>query len=151
MRKDAITSTYVKELAQIMEAHSLSRVKIINKDNHSEIILEKAAECTQTASYTTVPHVTADSETLVVNDSCLNVRNITSPMVAVLYTTPLPEAAPFVQVGDMVKNGDILCVLEAMKVMNELQAEEEGKIIEICVNNGDIVEFGQILFKLEPL
>ena len=79
----------------------------------------------------------------------LGMEEIKSPMVGVFYSAPSPDADSFVRIGDIVKKGDVLCILEAMKSMNEIQAERDGKIIDICANNGDVVEFGQILFKLD--
>ena len=75
-------------------------------------------------------------------------RNVKSPMVGIFYTAPSPEAEPFVKVGSKVKKGDTLCIIEAMKLMNDVVAEEDGEIVEICAENGALVEFGQILFKL---
>lgn len=75
-------------------------------------------------------------------------REIKSPMVGVFFAAPSPDADPFVRVGDTVKKGDVLCILEAMKLMNEIHAEEDGKITNICVENGDVVEFGQVLFQI---
>ncbi|MCQ4022000.1 acetyl-CoA carboxylase biotin carboxyl carrier protein [Ruminococcus sp. zg-924] len=78
-----------------------------------------------------------------------NCRVITSPMVGVFYSAPSPDADPYVSVGQTVKNGDIVCIIEAMKLMNEIPATESGTIAEICVKNGDIVEYGQPLFKIK--
>ena len=75
-------------------------------------------------------------------------RNVKSPMVGIFYTAPSPEAEPFVKVGSKVKKGDTLCIIEAMKLMNDVVAEEDGEIVEICAENGRLVEFGQILFKI---
>ena len=75
-------------------------------------------------------------------------RNVKSPMVGIFYTAPSPEAEPFVKVGSKVKKGDTLCIIEAMKLMNDVGAEEDGEIVEICAENGSLVEFGQILFKI---
>lgn len=75
-------------------------------------------------------------------------RNIASPMVGVFYSAPSPESPPFVQVGDTVKKGDVLCIIEAMKLMNEIQSEYDGVITDITVGNGQLVEFGQPLFKI---
>ena len=74
--------------------------------------------------------------------------NVKSPMVGIFYTAPSPEAEPFVKVGSKVKKGDTLCIIEAMKLMNDVVAEEDGEIVEICAENGSLVEFGQILFKI---
>lgn len=76
-------------------------------------------------------------------------REITSPMVGTFYRAPNPESPSFVEVGSSVGKGDTLCIIEAMKLMNELEAEVEGVIAEICVENGDPVEYGQVLFRLE--
>ncbi len=73
---------------------------------------------------------------------------VKAPLLGVFYAASSPDAQPFVKVGDQVKKGDILCILEAMKMMNEIVAEEDGTISEICAENGKIVEFGQILFKM---
>lgn len=73
---------------------------------------------------------------------------ITSPLVGTFYNASSPDAAPFVQAGDTVKKGQVLGIIEAMKLMNEIAAEEEGQIVEVCVQNGQIVEYGQTLFKL---
>ncbi len=74
---------------------------------------------------------------------------ITSPMVGMLYLAPSPEAAPYVSVGSTVKKGDVLCIIEAMKLMNEITAEQDGVITEICAGNEQVVEFGQPLFRLK--
>lgn len=73
---------------------------------------------------------------------------VTSPMVGVFYCAPAEDQPPYVQVGDKVKQGDILCIVEAMKVMNEITADCDGEIVDICVRNEEVVEFGQALFKL---
>lgn len=75
-------------------------------------------------------------------------RDIKSPMVGIFYAAPSPDAEPFVKVGSKVKKGDTLCIIEAMKLMNDVVAEEDGEIVEICAENGALVEFGQILFKI---
>ena len=74
---------------------------------------------------------------------------IKSPMVGTFYASPAPDAAPFVQIGSEVQVVQVICIIEAMKLMNEIKAEVRGKISEILLNNGDPVEFGQPLFSLE--
>lgn len=74
---------------------------------------------------------------------------ITSPMVGTFYKSPSPDAAPFVAVGDSVKVGDVVCIVEAMKMMNEIKSEVAGKVLEICVEDGQPVEFGQVLMYVE--
>lgn len=75
---------------------------------------------------------------------------VVSPMVGTFYSAPAPDAPPYVEVGDAVRKGQTLCILEAMKLMNELEAEMTGTVREICVGNGDPVEYGQVLFRIEP-
>ncbi len=75
-------------------------------------------------------------------------RDVNSPMVGIFYIAPSPDAEPFVKVGSKVKKGDTLCIIEAMKLMNDVVAEEDGEIVEICAENGSLVEFGQVLFKI---
>lgn len=78
-----------------------------------------------------------------------NYEYIKSPMVGTFYRTPAPDAPAFVELGQMVKNGQAVCIIEAMKLMNEIEAEVEGKIVEVLVENGQAVEFGQPLFAIE--
>ena len=76
-------------------------------------------------------------------------KMIKSPMVGTYYASPAPDAPAFVQVGSQVEVGQVICIIEAMKLMNEIKSEVRGKIVEIPVHNGDPVEFGQTLFSLE--
>lgn len=75
--------------------------------------------------------------------------SVLSPMVGVFYAAPAENADPFVSVGDQVKEGDTLCIIEAMKLMNEIRAEYSGVISKICVTNGQVVEYGTELFQIE--
>lgn len=74
--------------------------------------------------------------------------SVTSPIVGVFYAAPAENAEPFVSVGDRVSKGTTLCIIEAMKLMNEITAEQDGEVVDICVKSGDVVEFGQPLFKI---
>ncbi len=76
--------------------------------------------------------------------------DVESPMVGTFYRAPSPEADPYVEVGGTVAAGDVLCVIEAMKLMNELECEVAGRIVEICVENAEPVDFGQVLFRVNP-
>ncbi len=73
-----------------------------------------------------------------------------SPMVGTFYRAPAPDAPPYVEPGDRVEKGQTVCILEAMKLMNELEAEVSGTVREICVENAEPVEFGQVLFRIDP-
>ena len=74
---------------------------------------------------------------------------VTSPIVGTFYAAASPESAPFVEVGQRVMAGDVLCIVEAMKVMNEIESEFNGIVREITTSNGQPVEFGQVLFRVE--
>ena len=79
-----------------------------------------------------------------------NLVEITSPMVGTFYRAPAPDAPHYVDVGSSVSPGDTLCIIEAMKLMNELEAESGGRVVEVCVENAQPVEYGQVLFRIEP-
>ncbi len=78
-------------------------------------------------------------------------RAITSPMVGTFHRAPAPEAAAFTEVGDVVERGQVHCLIEAMKMMNEIEAEFRGRIVKIAVENGRPVEYGEPLFLIEPV
>lgn len=77
-----------------------------------------------------------------------HIQEIKSPMVGVFYAALSPDAPPLVSVGSKVKKGDVLCIIETMKMMNEILAETDGEIVDICVSNAEVVEYSQTLFKL---
>jgi len=76
--------------------------------------------------------------------------DVVAPIVGTVYAAPSPEAPPFVRVGERVKPGTVLCIIEAMKLMNEIEAETAGVVREVLVDNGQPVEYGQVLFRIEP-
>lgn len=76
---------------------------------------------------------------------------IKAPMVGTFYRAPAPEAPPYVEVGQVIEPGQVICILEAMKLMNEIKSEIKGKVVEVIVENAEPVEFGQPLFLVEPL
>lgn len=76
-------------------------------------------------------------------------KEVTSPMVGTFYRRPAVDAEPYVDVGDSVKKGDVVCIVEAMKLMNEIETDTSGKIVEVCLEDGQMVEFGEVLFRIE--
>jgi len=80
-----------------------------------------------------------------------NLKAITSPMVGTFYRAPAPDADPFVEMGDVVDLGQTVCIIEAMKLMNEIEAEFKGKVVQVLVENAQPVEFGQKLILVEPV
>ena len=100
------------------------------------------------------PQTAAPVQTVQVGDVPQSAANedlieISSPMVGVFYAAPAEDADPYVQVGDRVKKGQTLCIVEAMKLMNEIVAETDGQIVEICAQNGQVVDFGFPLFRIK--
>ena len=78
-------------------------------------------------------------------------ESVTSPIVGTFYRAPAPDAPPYVEVGQVVEKGQVLCIIEAMKLMNEIEAEFRGTILKICRDNAQPVEYGDVLFVVEPL
>ena len=118
------------------------------------IRLKKAAQAPgpQVVEYVTgMPHpVTPATPSAKSSEETGRRIGIKSPMVGTFYRTPAPDAPPFVEVGQDVDVGQVVCIIEAMKLMNEIKSEVAGRLIEILVENGDAVEFGQPLFAIEP-
>ena len=84
------------------------------------------------------------------SESAKNLIEVKSPMVGTFYRSPSPESLPFVEVGQNIEEGTVICIIEAMKLMNEIKSEKKGKIVEVLIENGQPVEFGQPLFLIEP-
>jgi acetyl-CoA carboxylase biotin carboxyl carrier protein len=84
-------------------------------------------------------------------DTAAHLVTVEAPMVGTFYRAPKPDAPPFVAEGDVVKEGQVLCIVEAMKLMNEIESKVSGRIVKVVVENGQPVEFGQPLFLVEPL
>jgi len=142
----------LKELIELMERHGLVEVEI--EEEGRKIRLRKDVEPqalpvapVQPVAPAAVPQQTPQAPS---DAESSGLREIRSPMVGTFYRAPSPDADPFVEVGDTIREGDVLCIIEAMKVMNEIKAECNGTIEEICVENGQPVEFGEVLFLVRP-
>ena len=149
-------TSYIKELAEILAEQGLTEIVI--EDGEKAISLRKEVKEVVAAQPTIVasaPVVQASAPVAPVTEAPAKTEckasgtPITSPMVGTFYAASSPEAAPFVEVGKTISKGDTVCIIEAMKLMNEIEAEVAGKITEICVKNGDPVEFGQVLMYVE--
>jgi len=145
----------IKSLADILNEKGLSSLEL--EEGDSRIKMEKNVntgffnENTQvTARKTFIEEVQEAKAQPEYKEeiSFNNMKEIKSPMVGVFYAAPSPESAPFVKIGDKVKKGEVICVIEAMKLMNDITSDYDGEIIDICVSNGDVVEFSQTLFKI---
>ena len=139
----------IKEMMDLLEASGLQ--KLVFKDiKGCEIHLEKpslppvyGASITQPTQ--SVSHVVKDGK-----EESFTGHYITSPMVGTFYLQSGPSEKPFVKIGDQVSKNSIVCIVEAMKVMNEIKACLDGKIVEICLPDGHPVEFGTKIFRVEP-
>lgn len=134
----------LKEVMELLEKSSLEVLEIKNKD--IEIKLKK-------------PSVIVQGVPQEINQTIVNPKNgeleeanknyFKAPIVGTLYLKPNPNSKEYVSIGKQVKKGDILCIIEAMKVMNEIKADKQGIVKEILVDNGELVEFNQKLFVIE--
>ncbi len=140
----------IRELIRIVEESGIGEVTI--EEGETRVTVRRSGE-TQAAPVAGLPLVPSTAEDLdrpVVPPSDGTIR-VESPMVGTFYRAPEPGAAPFVEEGDPVGPGQTLCVLEAMKLMNEVKADVEAVVRKVCVENAQPVEYGQLLFELEPL
>lgn len=149
----------IKEMINLMNENNLMELEIEKEGmrirlkktispslegQSSPIIIEKE-KIAQTAPF-------GSKETPeVVEKPAVNSIEIKAPMVGTFYRTPSPEAPPYVQVRQTIEAGQVICIIEAMKLMNEIKSEIKGKILEILVDNAEPVEFGQPMFLIEPL
>lgn len=122
--------------------------KISMKKNDQKVVYKAEPEVhevviPQTSTVSTI--VNANSENKVEE----NYKEIKAPMVGTFYSKSSPTAKPFVSVGDKVKKGDVVCIIEAMKLMNEIESEFDGEIVEICKKDEDMCEYGECLFKIK--
>lgn len=131
-------------------------VKIsMKKNTKKEVVIERAEPprtVIEASAPMTVPVVSQKQENSLVNvekNVEENYKIIKSPMVGTFYASSSPDKDPYVKVGDKVKKGQVVCIVEAMKLMNEIESEFDGEIVEICVNNQDMVEYGTPLFKVK--
>ena len=154
-------SKRLAEIADVMEDRGLTRVRVEEPDG-TAVELERAsaaqpvtvpmpmpsamaAPVAAPAAASAAPEPAAQAPTAAPEPQGVEV---TAPMVGVFYAAPAPGDEPFVHVGSKVKAGETLCIIEAMKVLNEVTAEADGEVLEICVADGDLVEFGSCLMRI---
>ena len=129
----------IRKYAMLMQELGLTGLEV--KENVGVVRLERAGAAAPAAVAPAEPaaaQAPAPSAGLVIR----------SPMVGVFYAAPTEDSEPFIKEGDHVRKGDTLCVIEAMKLMNEITAEQDGTIVEICAQNGQAVEYGTPLFQI---
>ena len=155
-------SKRLAEIADVMEDRGLTRVRVEEPDG-TAVELERASAAQPVAVPMPMPGaVTAPAVAPVAMPAAApepaaqapatapepKGTEVTAPMVGVFYAAPAPGDEPFVRVGSKVKAGETLCIIEAMKVLNEVTAEADGEVLEICVADGDLVEFGSCLMRI---
>ncbi|MFH1395143.1 MAG: acetyl-CoA carboxylase biotin carboxyl carrier protein [Candidatus Omnitrophota bacterium] len=141
----------IRELVEIMNNNDLSEVEI----EQDGIKIKLAKKVYGGIEQVVTPVVQARQHPAAVSEEPLpqkeNGKEIKAPMVGTFYRSPSPDVAPYVEEGDVIQKGDVLCIVEAMKVMNEVKAELGGRIARICVENAEPVEFGQVMFVVESI
>ena len=154
-------SKRLAEIADVMEDRGLTRVRVEEPDG-TAVELERAsvaqpvavpmpmpsAMAAQVAAPTVAPAAPEPAAQAPAAAPEPEGTEVTAPMVGVFYAAPAPGDEPFVHVGSKVKAGEALCIIEAMKVLNEVTAEADGEVLEICVADGDLVEFGSCLMRI---
>lgn len=154
-------SKRLAEIADVMEDRGLTRVRVEEPDG-TAVELERAsvaqlvavpmpmpsAMAAQVAAPTVAPAAPEPATQTPAVAPEPKGTEVTAPMVGVFYAAPAPGDEPFVRVGSKVKAGETLCIIEAMKVLNEVTAEADGEVLEICVADGDLVEFGSCLMRI---
>lgn len=154
-------SKRLAEIADVMEDRGLTRVRVEEPDG-TAVELERAsvaqpvavpmpmpgAVAAQVAAPTVAPAAPEPATQAPAAAPEPKGTEVTAPMVGVFYAAPAPGDEPFVRVGSKVKAGETLCIIEAMKVLNEVTAEADGEVLEICVADGDLVEFGSCLMRI---
>ncbi|MBF0813957.1 MULTISPECIES: acetyl-CoA carboxylase biotin carboxyl carrier protein [Staphylococcus] len=158
----------IKELIEILDQSSLTEINIEDKGNIVNLKKEKETEIitpqisqqpmqqiAPQQGVASTPAGTQGADEISMNSNTNtntaedNLQTINAPMVGTFYKSPSPEESAYVQVGDSVTNDSTVCILEAMKLFNEIQAEVSGEIAEILVEDGQMVEYGQPLFKVK--
>lgn len=154
-------SKRLAEIADVMEDRGLTRVRVEEPDG-TAVELERASAAQPVAVPMPMPSamaapVAAPAAMPAAPEPAAQApaaasepkgTEVTAPMVGVFYAAPAPGDEPFVHVGSKVKAGETLCIIEAMKVLNEVTAEADGEVLEICVADGDLVEFGSCLMRI---
>ena len=142
---------YIEKLAKLIKETQLTELSV--KDGEQTVTLKKEAgktvEVAQVMPQIQKSQPVQPKEEKVEAPVKKSDKVIKSPMVGTFYKSPSPDADAFVSVGQSIKTGDVVCIVEAMKMMNEIKSEISGKVVEICVEDGQPVEFGQVLMYVE--
>lgn len=145
----------IKKLAEVLKEQDLTEIEVeledwgkikVRKEASGVIVSSPAVGAAPVAAPAASASAAASPAA---SASSANTFEVKSPMVGTFYAAPSPDADPFIKVGDKVKKGDTLCIVEAMKLMNELPADVSGTVTEICVSDAQAISFGEVLIKIE--
>lgn len=136
----------IQKYAKMMEELGLTGLEV--REGDKSLRLERTSAPVQSVQMPLPVQAAGGSPAAPAKPAEPDVLEVCSPMVGVFYSAPAENAAPYVQVGDHVRQGDVLCIIEAMKLMNEITAEQDGVIVEVCVGNKQVVDFGHVLFRI---
>lgn len=140
----------IDELIALMQRDGLDRLRVAFGDLDLDLRMTALSSDVAAPTHGGAAHALAkESQTSKPADAPANVKKVPAPLVGVFYRAPAPGEKPFVEVGDGVVAGQVLCILEAMKLMNEIVSEHTGKIARICLNDGQLVTLHQELFWIE--
>lgn len=140
----------VKKLIELLEQSGMTEIEIVEGKESVRISRHGNTPMAAVATPVTVPVITpAETKAQAAIPATTNGHPITSPMVGTFYGAASPSSAAFAKVGDHVNQGDTICIVEAMKIMNQIEADQSGTVIEILCSDGDAVEFGQTLVIVE--
>ena len=147
----------VKKLIEMLENSNLEEIEIQEGEESVRLVKSNGNINNSSSAQPIIVPQTSSPDTLVeqsksdgTSEENLDGNFINSPMVGTFYRSPAPDAPSYVDVGSKVSEGETLCIIEAMKLMNELECEITGTIAEICIEDGQPVEFGQLLFRVDP-
>ncbi|MGA8097299.1 MAG: biotin/lipoyl-containing protein [Candidatus Cybelea sp.] len=145
----AVETQTLRELLAIMQEHDLEAIKVKLGDAVYELSRRPPEGGAPADSLAGVPAARLEQDSSAAMDGA-HVTRVLAPLTGVFYRSPSPDAAPYVDVGDRVEPGDVLCVLEAMKLFNEIQSDDAGRIVRIVPDSGELVSQGGELFWIEP-
>jgi len=140
----------LKQLIELLKETDITEIQVEKEGTKVKIKREKFFQSLEIATQR-APSVGGPSLKKDVEDETQRLITVTSPIVGTFYRSPSPEAPVFVETGLRVKKGQVLCIIEAMKLMNEIESEVEGILVKALVENGQPVEYGEPLFLIEPL
>lgn len=140
----------LRELIRLLDEADLTEIEVEHDDDRIRVRREPVvAQSIGAQQLSPAPHAASELGTPAASETDDEGTFVTSPFVGTFYRSPSPEADPFVGVGDSFVAGQVLCIVEAMKLMNEIEAESAGTIVEVLVENGKPVEYGDRLFRIE--